>query len=97
MVLYGGLAVAATGGSTMHATSPTKAGESYTITYSRNVQLFIVYHVKPFSRRCVAMSRKCTIIFYNGITLEKREYIVFSLLCQKVNTINVRKILRIRV
>jgi len=50
MVLYGGLAVAATGGSTMHATSPTKAGESYTITYSRNVQLFIVYHVKPFSR-----------------------------------------------
>ena len=42
MVLYGGLAVAATGGSTMHATSPTKAGESYTITYSRNVQLFIV-------------------------------------------------------
>ncbi|KYN29518.1 hypothetical protein ALC57_01068 [Trachymyrmex cornetzi] len=34
MVLYGGLAVAATGGTTMHATSPTKAGESYTITYS---------------------------------------------------------------
>lgn len=34
MVLYGGLAVAATGGSTMHATSPTKAGESHMITYS---------------------------------------------------------------
>jgi len=29
MVLYGGLAVAATGGSAMHATSPTKAGESH--------------------------------------------------------------------
>lgn len=38
-VVYGGLAVTATGGSAMHATSPTKAGESHTITY--NVKLFI--------------------------------------------------------
>lgn len=42
MVLYGGLAVPTTGTSTMHATSPTKAGESHTITYFPTVS-FVIY------------------------------------------------------
>lgn len=40
----------------MHATSPTKAGESHTITYSRNVQLFIT--MWNCSQNCGAMPSK---------------------------------------
>lgn len=65
MVLYGGLAVTATGGSTIHATSPTKAGESHTITYSRNVQLFIGTILKIASR-----SRENISLFFETVHSE---------------------------
>jgi len=58
----------------MHATSPTKAGESYTITYSCNVQLFIV---KCNYQDCVTMSRKCTVILQNDVTIQKT-YVLHS-------------------
>lgn len=73
MVLYGGLAVAATGGSTMHATSPTKAGESHTITtlvmYSCSLPYGTILKIASRSRENV------TVIFCNGVTLEKCDFL----------------------